>query len=54
LTYTDASGKGIFGYRIRATNENGGSDWSEWVDVGVTDISKSSGTKAGGTKGKKK
>jgi len=55
LTYTDASGKGVFAYRVRATNENGGSEWSTWVDVTVTDISKSSGSKGGsGTKGKKK
>jgi len=54
LTYTDASGKGTFAYRIRATNANGGGDWSAWINVIVTDASKSGGSKGGGGKGNKK
>lgn len=36
LTYDDASGKGTFHYRVRATNGSGTGPWSVWDDVVVT------------------
>lgn len=47
-SYTDASGKGTFGYRVRASNESGVSDWSTWVEVLVTSGSKGGGGRGGG------
>jgi len=46
LSYTDASGKGTFSYRVRAVNHVGTSGWSSWADVTVT-----GGTKRGGGSG---
>lgn len=46
LSYTDASGKGIFSYRVRSKNANGAGEWSIWVDVTVT-----GGEKGGGSGG---
>jgi len=56
LAYTDASGKGNFGYRVRATNTNGAGEWSAWADVTVTSVSTKGGgdTKSSPSKGKKK
>jgi len=54
LSHTDASGKGTFAYRIRATNANGVGEWSAWADVVVTGGTKGGGTKGGGSGGKGK
>lgn len=54
LSYTDASGKGTFAYRVRATNDEGASEWSTWADVTVTGGTKGGGGSGGGSKGRKK
>lgn len=54
LSYTDASGKGTFAYRVCATNSNGVGEWSTWTDVTVTGGTKGGGGSGGGNKGKKK
>jgi len=54
LSYTDASGKGTFAYRVRATNSNGAGEWSTWADVSVSAGTKTVGGSGGGNKGKKK
>ncbi|MEH6503258.1 MAG: S8 family serine peptidase [Cycloclasticus sp.] len=49
LSYTDSSGKGTFGYRVRASNADGATDWSGWSeDVTVTGGKKGGGGKGGG------
>lgn len=54
LSHTDSSGKGTFGYRVRAINEAGASAWSTWAEVTVTGVAKGGGSGSGGGKGKKK
>ena len=49
-SYTDASGSGMFRYRICARNAAGGSAWTGWVTVDVTGSSKGGG--GGGSKGR--
>jgi serine protease len=56
LSYTDASGKGTFAYRVIATNDAGATDPSGWAEVTVTGGGKSGGGSGGGKpagKGKK-
>lgn len=50
VVYTDSPGAGTFRYRVRATNANGASEWTPWIEVTVTDT----GSGGGGCKGKKK
>jgi len=50
-TYTDASGKGVFGYQIRAVNATETSDWSAAHEITVTSVSTKGG---GGSKGGRK
>jgi len=50
-TYTDASGKGVFGYQIRAVNATETSDWSVAQEITVTSVSTKGG---GGSKGGRK
>ncbi len=45
---TDASGTGVFRYRVRALNGAGASNWSGWAEVTVTDAGGGGGGGGGG------
>lgn len=48
LSYIDESGTGTFEYRVSASNANGSSGWSGWLEVTVTGSNKGGGSKGGG------